>query len=118
MKVYLSGPMTGLPDFNYPAFNAVAAKLRGLGYSVVNPAENFGGRGDHPAGRTAYMRVDIGHVLNVDAVVVLPGWQNSRGARLEVAVALEIDLPVIDAETREPLEHLSSQVSIWRADGH
>ncbi len=118
MKVYLSGPMTGLADYNYPAFNAVAQRLRGLGYHVINPAENFGGRPDHPGGRSAYMRLDIGHVLDVDAVAVLPGWEKSRGARLEVAVALELGLPVIDADTREPIPHLTSQVSIWRANGN
>jgi len=118
MRVYLSGPMTGLPDFNYPTFNKVAERLRGLGYDVTNPAENFGGRPDHPGGRSAYMRLDVGHVLDADAVAVLPGWEKSRGARLEVAVALELGLPVIDAETREPIPHLTSQVSIWRANGN
>ena len=39
-RVYIAGPMTGLPDFNYPAFNAAAAKLRALGLEVLNPAEN------------------------------------------------------------------------------
>jgi hypothetical protein len=39
-RVYLAGPMTGLPEFNYPAFNAEAARLRALGYQVENPAEN------------------------------------------------------------------------------
>ena len=36
--VYLSGPMTGLPEFNYPAFNALASTLRGSGFVVNNPA--------------------------------------------------------------------------------
>ncbi len=38
--IYISGPMSGLPECNYPAFNAAAAHLRALGYSVENPAEN------------------------------------------------------------------------------
>jgi hypothetical protein len=37
--IYLSGPMTGLPDYNHPAFRAEAKRLRALGYTVVNPAE-------------------------------------------------------------------------------
>ena len=37
--VYLSGPMTGLPDLNFPAFHAAADKLRSQGVQVVNPAE-------------------------------------------------------------------------------
>ncbi|MCY1527250.1 hypothetical protein D9M68_623110 [compost metagenome] len=39
-RIYLAGPMTGLPEFNYPAFHAEAARLRALGYQVENPAEN------------------------------------------------------------------------------
>lgn len=38
-RVYLSGPMTGLPDLNFPAFHAAAAQLRAQGLEVVNPAE-------------------------------------------------------------------------------
>jgi hypothetical protein len=36
---HLSGPMSGLPEHNIPAFNAAAAQLRGLGFCVVNPVE-------------------------------------------------------------------------------
>jgi hypothetical protein len=38
-KIYLSGPMTGLPDLNFPAFNAAASALRAKGLNVINPAE-------------------------------------------------------------------------------
>ena len=39
-RIYLAGPMSGLPDFNYPAFHAAAAVLRAQGHYVENPAEN------------------------------------------------------------------------------
>lgn len=38
-RVYLSGPMTGLPELNFPAFRVEAARLRALGFEVVNPAD-------------------------------------------------------------------------------
>jgi hypothetical protein len=38
-RVYLSGPMTGIPEFNFPAFNAEASRLRALGFDVVNPVD-------------------------------------------------------------------------------
>jgi len=102
--IYLSGPMTGIPEFNFPAFNAAAEKWRGDGYQVFNPAENFGGRTD--LARSAYMREDLAQVMKADIVAVLPGWNDSKGARLEVAMARELDLPVVDAITGDPVtEH-------------
>lgn len=98
--LYLSGPMTGIPDFNFPAFNQASARWRSEGYRVFNPAENFDGRTDLP--RAAYMREDLAQVMQADIVAVLPGWKDSKGARLEVAMARELDLPVIDAITGEP----------------
>lgn len=100
MRLYLAGPMTGYKDFNYPAFHERAARLRYQGHEVINPAENEGGDTSRPW--AFYMRQDIAHVLSVDAVAVLPGWQASKGASLEVVVARAIDIPVLDAETLEP----------------
>ena len=40
MKTYISGPMTGLPDLNFPAFHEAAAYLRAKGFDVINPAEH------------------------------------------------------------------------------
>ncbi|MEM8737243.1 MAG: DUF4406 domain-containing protein [Planctomycetota bacterium] len=91
-RVYLSGPMTGLPGHNFPAFHAAAADLRRRGDVVLNPAENFGGLESLP--RAEYMRLDLQHVLHADELLVLDGWEASRGAALEVAVAHELGLPV------------------------
>lgn len=91
--IYLSGPMTGKPDFNYPAFNAAAAQLRGKGYTVENPAEN----GEQP-NWTAYMRVAIAQMMRCDQVVMLPGWQHSRGATIERTIADLLAMPVLTVE--------------------
>lgn len=91
--VYLSGPMTGLPQFNFPAFNDAAAKLRADGYEVISPAENYGGRHDLP--RKMYLRLDVEAVLEVDMIVLLDGWELSKGACLEVAIARELELPIV-----------------------
>jgi hypothetical protein len=100
-RVYISGPMTGQPQFNFQAFNEAAKELRARGFKVVNPAENFGGRTD--LDRRTYLAHDIRQITRVDAVVVLPGWQGSRGACLEVAVARGLDMPVLDASTLQPV---------------
>jgi len=90
-RLQLVGPMTGLPQFNYPAFNAAAAELRAAGFLVWNPAEC----GPAPRPRSWYMRQSLGALPHADAVVLLPGWEASAGARLEVETALALDIPVI-----------------------
>lgn len=90
--VYISGAMSGLPDSNYPAFNAAAAALRVQGFTVLNPAENPA----PPCGSWAgYMRMALVQVTQAHGLVMLPGWESSRGARLEYQVATELGLPVI-----------------------
>lgn len=98
---YLSGPMTGVPDFNYPLFNRVATAYRKAGYSVFNPAESFDG--DTGRDRTEYMRADIAALLQCRNVRVLPGWESSKGALLEIAIANAIGLSVaeIDPDTQQ-----------------
>ena len=97
--VYLSGPMTGLPDFNRPAFHAAAAALREQGYVVINPAEVDLGP---DATWADYMRIHLAEIARrVTRVFVLPGWESSRGAQLEVHVARSLGLPVVPAPTPE-----------------
>ena len=93
--IYISGAMTGLPDFNYPAFNAEAARLRALGYIVANPAEN-----PAPDCGTwlAYMRMAIAQLATCDAIALLDGWQDSRGACVERTLADGLGLEVYRAK--------------------
>lgn len=92
MKVYLSGPMTGLPKHNYPAFLQKAAVLRGLGITVLNPAEHFGG--DRSLDRTEYLEADARDILAADAIVVMEGWERSKGAQWEIDFARGVGRPV------------------------
>lgn len=91
-RVYIAGPMTGLPEFNYPAFNAAAAELRAAGYHVENPAEN-----PEPASGTwaAYMRMAIAQLVTCDAIYLLPGWAKSRGAKVEVELAQTLGIELM-----------------------
>lgn len=100
-RIYLSGPMTGLPDFNYPAFNAEAARLRALGYEVVNPAEN-----PPQASWADYMRQDIPQLLTCDTLALLPAWHNSRGAKLEHHIAAQLGIHKVSAhQITAPCRH-------------
>ncbi|HEX6940219.1 MAG TPA: DUF4406 domain-containing protein [Longimicrobiales bacterium] len=100
MRIYLAGPMSGIKAHNFPAFHARAAELRVQGYDVVNPAELDDGDASKPWEH--YMRRDLALLVTCDAVALLPGWQASRGATLEVHVANALGMPVLDAETMEP----------------
>jgi len=90
--VYLSGPMSGLEDFNYPAFHDAAKRWRAKGWSVISPADNFGG--DVALPKEHYMRMDIAQVLQADAIVMLDGWRMSQGAQLEHDIASAIGLEI------------------------
>ena len=82
---YISGPMTGIEDFNIPAFDLAAERVRNLGHIVFNPAENFGR--DVTLDKWRYMEVDLAAVRACDGVVLLPGWDRSQGALEEVREA-------------------------------
>jgi hypothetical protein len=82
--LYVSGPMTGKPLLNFPAFNAAAEALRRAGYAVVNPVDL---NPDPAAEWLACMRNDIKALVHCDGIALLPGWTESRGARIEAQIA-------------------------------
>lgn len=92
MRIYIAGPMTGLPDFNYPAFNAAAATLRAKGHVVLNPAENPVPDCGTWAG---YMRMALVQLVQCECIVLLPGWADSRGALIERKLAQVLKMDVV-----------------------
>ncbi len=97
-RVYVAGPMTGLPEFNFPAFNAKAAELRAGGWHVENPAEHGHVEGAEWAD---YLHYDIGRMATCSTIHLLPGWCQSRGAALEVHVASVLGMEFQYAEGAE-----------------
>lgn len=89
-KIYLSGPMTGFKDYNYPMFNDAAKKLRAEGYEVVNPAE-------FPKQKSwdDYMKYALGKIPECDTIVMLPGSIRSRGAKRELCEAEMLCMSVV-----------------------
>lgn len=100
-RVYLAGPMRGLPKYNFPAFDEARDKLRALGYTVISPADldrdaDFHETDEYtPDFLYAAMRRDIEAILKVDQIVLLPGWENSAGCKIELTVAGALGLPVV-----------------------
>jgi len=101
-KVYLSGRMTGVENHNFPAFHEATRKLRNMGFTVFNPAETD--NGDTSQSWEYYMKIDVQEVAKSDAVVVLPGWEDSRGAREEVKLADLLKIPVFSYPDYRKLE--------------
>jgi Domain of unknown function (DUF4406) len=92
IRVYVSGPMTGIKDKNYPAFMKAAVNLRRKGIRVVNPAEL-----DIGEPRDTWeecLRRDIKELMRCNAVATLRNWKHSKGALLEVYIAKALKWPV------------------------
>jgi hypothetical protein len=114
MKLYLAGPMRGIPLFNFPAFAAAATKLRAEGHEVFCPSEkdnerhgtnisagNLTGSEEEAARKHCFnLRVALGQDLDwicehADGIALLPGWENSKGAKAEYYTALALGLEVL-----------------------
>ena len=99
MRLYIAGPMTGIKDWNYPAFNDAEKLLKAAGYQVLNPARQ-------PDGLTydEYLHRAIADVFACDGVALLRGHEDSPGARAELALA-------------DALKKDASDLSIWLSLG-
>lgn len=103
IRIYLSGPMKGYPDSNFPAFHAAALELRERGYEVVNPAEIDSGT-DHPGSEDApgweafynsCLRADLRAMMDCQAIALMRGWEKSNGANLELHIAHRVGMDVL-----------------------
>lgn len=107
MRIYLAGPMSGVPFFNFPAFHRAAAELRAQGHFVFNPAESdlesvkHNAEGDESKSEGFCRRKALGADLawicaEAEAIALLPGWEKSTGATAEHATAVALNLPVFN----------------------
>jgi len=113
-SIYVAGPMTGYPEFNFPAFFRAQERLEADGWKVWNPAKkdeedgvsNGAGwsDGDDQAlvgsgwDFRAAFKWDVTKVIEADAIFVLRGFESSSGALAELAVARAIQARYPDYE--------------------
>ncbi len=113
MKIYLAGPMRGIPSFNFPAFDFAAAKLRAEGHTVFSPVERDRGvhglaLEDNATGDESLAAQNVGFSLRealgadtayicqtATAIALLPGWEKSSGVAAERALAIALGLTQI-----------------------
>ncbi len=93
-RIYLSGPMSGIAEFNFPTFNAEAARLRAAGFEVVNPVDI---NADPAKSWHDCLRADLAAMLDCDTIALLHGWEGSAGAQLEVHLAHRIGMKIVMA---------------------
>lgn len=95
MKIYIAGPMTGIERYNFPAFDAKRDELKARGHAPTSPAdlsravgfdENASIEVDRDFLRAAIVR-DVHAILCCDAIMLLDGWEQSKGALGELAIA-------------------------------
>lgn len=91
-RIYISGPMSGLPNLNFDAFNDAAARLRSLGWDVVNPVDVDAGSADW----LNCIAADLQAMRGCTAIGMLPGWETSFGARIERLAAEKLGLEFYD----------------------
>jgi len=118
-SVYIAGPMTGIEQYNFPAFDKAAKFFRNLGWTVVSPADADRDAGMHPdqlpfnhdwsqlpdaCSTRQFAQRDMPLLMSCDAIAMLPGWVDSSGAMAEWGVAAWIGMPVLDANTGLPLD--------------
>lgn len=102
-RVYISGPITGVENYNTKAFCDAESHLLRAGFSVVNPLRINGvidcmneiiitreEHSSHP--REYYLKKDIARLVECDYIFFLKGWENSKGALFERSVANELKI--------------------------
>jgi len=121
--LYLAGPMSHYPNFNFPAFEEATATLRSQGMTVISPheldkahdAKDYAAAAGSSTGNIADLKQTWGDFLSRDVKIVadavtgvalLPAWQNSKGAKLEVTVALLQGKPIYQYHTGSGLSQL------------
>lgn len=116
MKCYIAGPMSGIKAFNYPMFEEATAAMRAAGHEAFSPAEM-----DSDEVKEAALASKTGNISDlaktgetwgdmlaadvkliadgpIDSIVLLPGWEKSRGARLEAFVTISLNYPAYEYE--------------------
>lgn len=109
-RIYIAGPMRGIPEFNFPRFHAVTQAFRANGHEVFSPAERDSERhggvniaAGNKAGcieqATTMHGFSLRDALNDDlhyictraeVVALLPGWEKSDGAQAEWRTAIAL----------------------------
>lgn len=98
--IYIAGPMQGYKNYNKEAFFKAEEKLKSNGYEVLNPHQlaPYASNGNW----ASYLKEDILWMLTADGVFALDNWEHSKGARVEIALARDLEIPVFYSPNLPP----------------
>lgn len=116
MRLYIAGPMRGIPHFNFPAFFQAEDNLKKLGHTCFNPARrdverhgvdisNAEGSEEKAVKEHGFNLREALHddlvfiTMMADGIALLPGWRNSKGANAEKATAEALSLEILYLDT-------------------
>ena len=97
--VYISGPITGIKNANKEAFTEMEEILVTMGYKVSNPR-----RHQIPKGLAekdiwnVMMKISLKDMVNCNSIVMLDGWEFSRGAGIEFDIAKALKMPITNQD--------------------
>jgi len=92
--LYISGAITGMPELNKPKFAAATKQLRGMGYIVINPHEICEGLSAEQW--QDCMKICIAKLMDAHIIILLDDWKHSRGAKIELDVAVKLGMTSSD----------------------
>lgn len=108
---YISGPMAGYEEYNFPSFALAAEKLREHGFLVLSPNEFELEPGDeydlssHEL-RASYLRMDFTAIAACKNILMLPDWEESTGACIELLVALFLGLGIYEINPKMVIRYM------------
>jgi hypothetical protein len=100
--MYTTGPMRGIPEYNYPAFRSLKKYLEEQDYGVLCPCDNYGG--DTSLTFAEYLAEDIKMLQKASGICLMPGWERSEGSYIEVAFARELGLDFFEATWQDGVD--------------
>lgn len=112
-KVYIAGPMRGIPEWNFPAFEQAEKRWIDKGWQAFSPAamdKALGYDPNEPCVKEHLQHVilaDIAAIFAADAIALLSGWEKSMGVAVELSLAQFLSMPVYCAETMEEMSPIT-----------
>jgi len=102
MKIYIAGPVSGIPLYNLPAFQEARRLLESSGVECVIPHDIYQ-PSDSKCPAVIWceaMLKCLPALESCDAVFFLPGWELSPGSRREHAIAKVKNIPILSIDSK------------------